>query len=363
MKIDFYDLFLLHTPEEQQNGNGENHTAAVKSAVLKRVAADGKPFRRRKFKSIIAAAAAAVIVTVSTFSASALGLIDLENIFGGWFDKGFEHLEQITAVPQNAIVTGDDRLSIRVLGIGGTQTETIGTIEIKRVDGGVFPESGISASVWLDNLTDVNKYNYAFSGCASGPNVIDETTALYRFRIYRADGKPIVGTDYTLTFEDIAAIRLSDEFIRSEEAGGETLSPDKPFDLFEKSVIMEGKWSISFPLEYRTDSRTVSADEPVELGKFVGKVTEIKVSAIAADITAKGELTTDDPFGDVFGEMPLEIKLRNGLSVGKLSFTVQNGHHFDEDTGILNLHYEFDTPVDIDAVESVTINGTVIQVK
>ena len=144
MKIDFYDLFSLHTPKDFLAAGEDNSiTAAVKSRVMENIhVSKSKPVRINRIgRAVIAAAAAVVVLVTGTLAASALGLIDLEKVFSGIFKSGHEHLEDISALPRNVVTTGDDRLSLRVLGICGTENEAVISIEAKRNDGGKFPEN------------------------------------------------------------------------------------------------------------------------------------------------------------------------------------------------------------------------------
>ena len=144
MKIDFYDLFSMHTPKDFPETGEDNYiTAAVKSRVMENIPTSRNKLVRigRIGRAVIAAAAAVVVLAMGTLAASALGLIDLERIFGRLFNNDTEYLEGITTVPQNVVVTGDDRLSLRVLGIGGTEKEVFGAIELKELTAAFFPST------------------------------------------------------------------------------------------------------------------------------------------------------------------------------------------------------------------------------
>ena len=305
-------------------------TAAIRNRVHEKLtespsAAEGKVRPKRKLGKIIFAAAAAVVVLVSgTLAASALGIINLEKIFRGIFVSGFENLESNVAVPQNVVTTGDDRLSMRVLAIGGTESEAFGTIEIKRNDGGTFPEN-ISAVSINDNIIDSRLYDYNFWGYTSGPDVIDETTAIYKFRIYPSTGKSIIGTDFYLNIKDITDT---------------------------ESVILPGEWSISFPLEYEYNGRIINVNKSFESEGFSGTVTKLKYAATALDITVKGDI-----YEDPYVLVPVKISFSDGTV---LRLKMQNGQNWNEESKTLLLHYSFDDPIDIDLVESITIEDLVI---
>lgn len=82
MKIDFYNLFSLHTPKDFPSAGEENYiTAAVKSRVMENISANTrKPVRVKKIGRAFLAAAAAVL-SLGTFAAAAVG--------GGWFSRMF----------------------------------------------------------------------------------------------------------------------------------------------------------------------------------------------------------------------------------------------------------------------------------
>lgn len=82
MKIDFYDLFSLHTPKDFPSAGEENYiTAVVKSRVMEDIPANTrKPVRIKKIGRAFLAAAAAVL-SLGTFAAAAVG--------GGWFSRMF----------------------------------------------------------------------------------------------------------------------------------------------------------------------------------------------------------------------------------------------------------------------------------
>lgn len=335
MKVDFYDLFSLYTPDEISGEKSENYfTAAVRNRVHEKLSESGsavlpKIRHKRNFgKIMLAAAAAAVILVSGTLAASALGIIDIEKIFRGIFTGGFEHLESNAAVPQNVVTTGDDRISMRVLAIGGAESEAFGTIEIKRNDGGAFPEN-ISAVSINDNIIDhTRRDDFSFRGYTSGPEVVDETTAVYKFRIYHSSGESIIGTEFYLNITDITDT---------------------------ESVILPGEWSISFPLEYEYKDHIISVNESLELDGFSGTVTELKYAATALNITVKGEI-----YENPYVLVPVKISFSDGTV---LLLKMQNGQNWNEESNTLLLHYSLDDPIDIDRIESIMIDDLVIPVK
>ena len=340
MKVDFYELFSLHTPEEISGEGAENYfTAAVKSRVNeklspKSLAASSKIKHKRNFGKIILAAAAAVVVLVSgTLAASALGIIDLEKIFRGIFTNGFEHLESNVAVPQNVVTTGDDRLSMRVLAIGGTESEAFGTIEIKRNDGGIFPEYVGADFMHIDTEIPCLIWTEHFPG-TDLLDVVDENTAIYSFRISTYYGDSLIGTELKFEISDIVDVDVIEH------------------EVFDKEVILEGDWSISFPLEYNADYRKVSVNKTVS--DLDSLITEIGYSSTCLDLYfLSGHIVTD-------GNYQIIIKLDNGEEYRPSGST---SYYDPDEKRDPSVHYVFDTPIDIDRIESIMINELVIPVK
>lgn len=375
MKIDFYDLFSLHTPNDFSDTGEENYiTAAVKSRVMENIpAVKSKPVRIGKIgRAFIAAAAVAVVLITCTFAASALGLIDLEKIFGGMFRSGTENLAGITAVPQNVVTTGDDRLSLRVLGIAGTEDMFVGSIEIKRSDGGVFPQY-IQAGVNSGFDEELNSYmNLSYGPAlyddiqpAYGLNVIDETTAIYYFSVgvgkdISNDGEAsIIGKMYTVEFSDIDdctelanLLKKYDVYIDNEE---DAAYYDQLME--NKNTILEGKWSITFPIEYNADCRKLKVNnEPFsKYGISSSVITGAEYSALSLYIYL------DEVYGD-FGWNTYDVIIQ--LDSGEqLTVPLSSANGYVEDGKPAIMYYLFDKPIDIDSVESITIGDVVIPAK
>lgn len=372
MKIDFYDLFSLHTPKDFPPAGAENYiTAAVKSRVMEKIPANTrKPVRIKKIgKAFLAAAAAVVVLVTATFAASALGLIDLEKIFGGMFKSGTEHLVGITTVPQNVTTTGDDRLSMRVLGIGGTETEAFGVIELKRTDGGVFPEH--MGKVGFGSL------NAAASEfvVSESLELIDETTAIFYFRneaIAASANDSLIGTTFTY---NISQIFDTTEFEKLHEKYGVYIADKEDAAYLEylrenKDVILDGEWAISFPLDYDIEKCSVSVNEPfrnVDAGIWSSVITEVEYSAITLDIVLDDVVNYGVPI-ILNDENPVFIKLDSGAEfIAPFSYSTSNLTDYDDDGEIDEefnvIHFSFEKPVDIDSIESITIGDVVIHVK
>lgn len=380
MKIDFYDLFSLHTPKDfPETGEGNYITAAVKSRVMENIpAGKNKPVRIRKIgKAFLAAAAAVVVLAMCTFAASALGIIDIEKIFGGMFRTGSENLDGITSVPQNVVITGDDRLSIRVLGIAGTENQFVGAIEIKRNDGGTFPQY-IKANV-KSGFNENNGFNYSFdSPCgpvwydgippAVGFYVVDETTAIYYFCggidpfPYLDEDSSIMGKTYTVKISHFVdctelenILQKYDVYIDNDEDAARV-----EYLLENEDVILDGEWFITFPIEYDPSCRKVKVNnEPFSgFGISSSVITEVDYSAISLDIFL------DDVYGQ-FSILPDEtyyasIKLDSGKE-----YTARHScsDQYVEGGNPAVMHYYFYEAIDVDRVESITIGDVVIQVK
>lgn len=374
MKIDFYELFSLHTPKDLPEARGEQYiTAAVRNRVMENISADKRKRVRagRLSRSVLAAAAAVVVLAMGTLAASALGLIDLEKIFGGMFKSGTEHLAGITAVPQNVVTTGDDRLSMRVLGIGGTENEAFGVIEIKRNDGGSFSQNmRVFASTERMTYSE-SGLSVPYMGGIGIPEYVDDTTAIFKFRVYIGKSnyeQSIIGCIYSIVLTDIADADIFDEMYAAETARNENFSSEDALALWNKSVILRGKWSVSFPLEYAADYRILSVEEEFENETVRGTLAEIGYSAISADITVKnidgklGKTIEDtlimyDPF-----TVPLEIKLSDGTVIGVQPSNCGVSYN-DDGQYDMYCHYRFDDIIDVDSIKKIKIGDTWVRVK
>ena len=361
MKIDFYDLFSLHAPNDFPEAGEENYiTAAVKSRVMENVSANKrKPVRINRIgRSIIIAAAAVVVLITCTFAASALGLIDLEKIFGGMFKSGTEHLAGITAVPQDVVITGDDRLSFRVLGIGGTENEAFGAIEIKRNDGGIFPEH-----IRADSHSEFDDVSSEWV-VSSELKYIDETTAIYYFRDNSVDittDNNLVGRTFTYRISRIVDIT---ELAKLQEKYDVYVDDEEDAAYLKylrenENVILEGDWSVTFPLDYNVEERIISVNKPYsEYGITSSVITEVKLTAISLNVYL------DEVYGE-FGFIDKNtydviIKLDSGEEF-TTKIDMASGHVEGGKAAIS--YYPFDKPIDIDGVESITIGDVVIPAK
>ncbi|MDE6596848.1 MAG: hypothetical protein K2K44_12680 [Oscillospiraceae bacterium] len=344
MKIDFYDLFSLHTPNDFPEAGEDNYiTAAVKSRVMENILASrSKSVRISKIgRAFLAAAAAVVVLAMGTLAASALGLIDLEKIFGGIFDSGTEHLAGITAVPQDVVITGDDRLSFRVLGIGGTENEAFGAIEIKRNDGGVFPEY-----IHSDACSVFNGIGESF--VSNELEIIDETTAIYYFR-HIADN---IITDNNLV-GSICTFKISQIVDSTEHKENRACV----YYLGEnKNIILEGDWSVTFTMDYNAEERSISVNEPYYEKSIISSViTEVKLSAISLNVHI------EELYGSFSNaQYYAVIKLDSGE---ELTAELHTAIRYGEGSKTAVSYYPFDKPIDIDSVESITIGNVVITVK
>ncbi|MCM1329870.1 MAG: hypothetical protein NC253_10565 [Ruminococcus sp.] len=334
MKIDFYDLFSLHTPEEfPEGGDGNCITAAVKSRVAEQISVKKcKTVRVGRIGRIfLSAAAAAVILVTGTLAASALGFIDLERIFGSRFNGGFENMENISAVPQNVVTTGDDRLSMSVLGMAGTYNEAIVTVEVRRNDGGTFSENII-----LDDV-NVECEGLAVFCKETIPVFSDGTSAVFCFTLDGLSGGKIAGSDCKITITDIKDYT----------------------DYTIKDVIIEGEWSAAFTLDYNSEYRTLETDNIKAAEGFV--ITEIGYSSISLDVYFDGFITQFDETERGLLEN-ISINLDSGEIVA-LNKDRGYGTYKDPNENYTALSYSFEKPVDIDSIESITIGNAVIPVK
>lgn len=361
MKIDFYDLFSLHTPKDFSQAGEDNYiTAAVKSRVMENIPASrSKSVRISKIgRAFLAAAAAVVVLAMGTLAASALGLIDLERIFGGMFDSGTEHLAGITAVPQDVVITGDDRLSFRVLGIGGTENDAFGVIEIKRNDGGVFPEH-----IYSDAYSEFNGIGaYVVSNTLE---VIDETTAIYYFRHIADDittDNNIVGRTCTFKISQIVDSTEHTKLIEKYLKNNKNYIDDEEDRAYlyylceNKNVILEGDWSVTFTMDYNVEERSISVNEPYYEKSIISSViTEVKFSAISLNVYI------DELYGSLGNvQYYAVIKLDSGE---ELTAELRTAIRYGEGSKTAVSYYVFEKPIDIDSVESITIGNVVIPVK
>lgn len=375
MKIDFYDLFSHYVPDDFSEAGSENYiTAAIKNRVKDNISEDPFPKRSRRIGKVgriaLAAAAAVVVLITGTLAASAMGLIDLEKVFGVMFRSGTENLEGITAVPQNVVTTGDDRLSIKVLGIGGTENEAFGIIEIKRNDGGSFSKN-MRAFAMTERMTySESGLSVPYMGGIGVPEFIDDTTAIFKFRVCSATGnyeQPIIGCVYTIVLTDIADADIFDEMYAAETAENENFCSEDALALWDKSVILRGKWSVSFPLEYTADYRVLRVEEEFEDEAVRGTLTEIGYSAISADVTLKNidgklgkpiedTLIMYDPF-----TVLLEIKLSDGTVIDVKPSNA--GISYNDGQYDMRCHYMFDDIIDVDSIKKIIIGDTQVRVK
>lgn len=375
MKLDFYDLFSHYVPDDFSEAGSDNYiTAAIKNMVTDNISEDAVPQRSRRIgkvgRIVLAAAAAVVVLITGTLAASAMGLIDLEKVFGVMFRSGIENLEGITAVPQNVVTTGDDRLSVKVLGIGGTENEAFGIIEIKRNDGGSFPKN-MRVFAATERMTySESGLSVPYMGGIGIPEYVDDTTAIFKFRVYIGKSnyeQSIIGCIYSIVLTDIADADVFDEMYAAETARNGNLCSEDALALLDKSVILRGKWSVSFPLEYAADYRVLSVEEEFEDETVRGTLAEIGYSAISADITVKnidgklGKTIEDtlimyDPF-----TVPLEIKLSDGTVIGVQPSNcgvIYNDGQYD-----MYCHYRFDDIIDVDSIKKIKIGDTRVRVK
>lgn len=361
MKLDFYDLFSLHTPQDVPSEEKENYfTTAVKGRVMENIpTAKCKPLRFGRIgRAVMAAAAVVVVLVTGTLAASALGLIDLEKIFGGMFSSGIENLEGIVAVPQNVVVTGDDRLSFRVLGIGGSKIDYFVAIEIKRNDGGVFPKYmdsdgyGETEGEWVV-ITEELQY-------------IDETTAICYLRNnttagYDNTSDTIVGNTFTYKFSKITDKTEVEKILQKYDARYNNYIDDEDLAYLNylsenENVVINGGWTVTFPLDYNAEERVISVNEQfTKYGLNFSVITEVRLSAVSLDVY-------HDEFNGTFGGNMYDavIKLDSG---DEFTVTVTVGTGSCERGKEAVLSYTFYKPIDIDSVESITIGNVVIPVK
>ncbi|MDE7278649.1 MAG: hypothetical protein K2N26_02855, partial [Oscillospiraceae bacterium] len=367
--------FSHYVPDDFSEAGSENYiTAAIKNRVKDNISEETVLKRSRRMgkagKIVLAAAAAVVVLITGTLAASAMGLIDLEKVFGVMFRSGIENLEGITAVPQNVVTTGDDRLSIKVLGIGGTENEAFGIIEIKRNDGSSFSKN-MRVFAKTERMTySESGLSVPYMGGIGVPEFIDDTTAIFKFRVCSAISnyeQPIIGCVYTLVLTDFADVDVFDEMYAAETAENENFCSEDALALWDKSVILRGKWSVSFPLEYTADYRVLRVEEEFEDEAVRGTLTEIGYSAISADVTLKNidgklgkpiedTLIMYDPF-----TVLLEIKLSDGTVIDVQPSNA--GINYNDGQYDMHCHYMFDDIIDVDSIKKIIIGDTQVRVK
>lgn len=344
--------FEKFNPTEKQKERIYENILNVKNAEISgaKKILSGR-FRGKRMGSVIAAAAA--VLATGTLAVSALGLIDLQAAFGDIFSSGADKLESISAVPQNVVTEGDGRLSMKVVAIGGTETEVVGAVEIVRNDGGTFPDKLIMASgghrgIWASGALY----------CTDDLTKVDDVTALYKFRL--SSDEKLVGKEAEIIFRDISDRdmfhKVCDKFT----------SYDLPREEFDKevedTVILSGTWSITFPLEYNTDYRTAETNTAVKIRNRTWKkvdavVTKVGISAISADIMI------NDVEGIVDGHPDITVILADGSEVVITSIGTSGYGNQGYEPGEYNVHCSFDYPVDVNDIEKITVNGTPIELK
>ena len=316
-------------------------------------------FRGKRMGSVIAAAAA--VLATGTLAVSALGLIDLQGAFGRIFDKDVDKLEAITTASEDYVTEGDGRLSLSLMAVGGTETEAIGAIKIVRNDGGTFPDELVL------HRFDYSVENDRNSGMNYDLTVENETTAVLQFRI--ASDRTIKGSTATLTFNTICDGNAYQRAFQSIwRRNAETEDYEKAIEDYS-AIILDGDWSITFPLDYNSECLNVDAQTPVTLRTFevtnsgaynfddIGAtVTKIGYSAISADVTFEGDYP-------ILYLPALEVSFY--LSDGSEMKARQMDLFADpyDYSGEYTLHCSFDYPVNVNDIERLTVNGTSIELK
>lgn len=351
-------------PTAEQKKRIYENIAGAESAGGEKALRSG--FRAGRMGAVIAAAAA--VLASGTLAVSALGLIDLQAAFGRIFDKDVNKLEAITTAAYNYVTGGDDRLSLSLMAVGGTETEAIGAIKIVRNDGGTFPEKLVLRDCQF-SLTKDGENAFSGEGMNYDLTVENETTAVFQFRIFSSEN--IRGNDVTFTFskicEDRAYQRAFDSAFPKNPGSAEAV--DKALEEYDAFIFDSGEWSISFPLDYNSECLTVETQTPVKLRTFevVGNgvynfddieaaAEKIRYSAISADITFTGDYP-------ILYLPALEISfyLSDGSEM-KIRDMSLFADPYDYD-GEYTVHCSFDYPVDINDIEKITVNGTPIELK
>ena len=352
--------FEYLNPTEKQKERVYENILNVKNAEISgaKKISSGR-FRGKRMGSVIAAAAA--VLATGTLAVSALGLIDLQAAFGRIFDKDVDKLEAIIAASEDYVTEGDGRLSLSLMAVGGTETEAIGAIKIVRNDGGTFPDELVLHSF------DYSVENDRNSGMNYDLTVENETTAVLQFRI--ASDRTIKGSTATLTFNTICdgnAYQRAFQSIWRQNA--ETEDYEKAIEDYS-AVILEGGWSITFPLNYNSECLTAYTQTPVKLrtvevtdsgahnfSDIGAAVTKIGYSAISADITFEGDYP-------ILYLPALEVSfyLSDGSEMKARQMDLF-ASPYDYD-GEYTLHCSFDYPVDVNDIEKITVNGTPIELK
>lgn len=352
------------SPAEEQKKRIYENIVSTESAGVK--SSRGERFRIGRMGAAVAAAAA--VLVSGTLAVSALGLIDLQAAFGRIFDRDVNKLEAITAVSDNYVTEGDDRLSLSLMAVGGTETEAVGAIKIIRNDGGTFPEKLILHD-WQFFLSKDGENAFSGEGVSYDLTVENETTAVFQFRIF--SGVNIKGKDVTFTFqkicEDKAYQRVFDSVFKQDP--GSTEAVDKALNEHDAFIFDDGEWSISFPLDYNSECLDFEIQTPVKLRAFdvtsynvydfydIGAtVKKIRYSAISADITFEGD---NQPL--YLPDIKVLLCLSDGSEMEFRNIDVF-ADPYDYD-GEYTIHCSFNYPVDINDIEKITVNGTPIELK
>lgn len=312
------------------------------------------------------ALAAAVFMICCTFAASALGIVDLQKAFGGIFKGDVAEMESISTVPENVTTTGDDRITLKVIAIGGTKNEVAGAIEMVRNDGGTFSENLV-----LYHDTKINPDIPNFS-MGYDIDVKDSRTAILSFRCFGSDLKydsadfsdenSIIGRNLTLTFTkiyDYERYRKASESLWLYNANENEYNA-----AMEKygAVLLDGEWSISFPLEYNADYRTADVNASVKILNDKWKKTDAAVSMIGYS-SISADIYIED-FDGRYNSNPFcsnanqaFVKLSDG-TVKEIKYP----EVVSENNGQCRLHCQFDTPINIDNIKSIIMNDTEIPI-
>lgn len=209
MKIDFYDLFSLHTPKDFSSAGEENYiTAAVKSRVMEKIPANTrKPVRIKKISKAFLAAAAVVAcmgITVgavsgqfgqffSTLSRSEISDSTFDSKLPAVGDNSVDMTEYYT-LPE-AEFTTDGTVSAELLGVYNDSSTLMLSLMIT-------PESG-------EDISDMLMPFYFTLKCADGSEKIlgqSGLAGIERFTRANADGSYCL--TFYLTDPDIAGSTL-----------------------------------------------------------------------------------------------------------------------------------------------------------
>lgn len=139
MKIDFYELFSLHTPTDFPEAGGEQYVAAaVMNRVMENISADKRKRVRAGRLSRTVLAAAAAVLTLGTLAVAAVG--------GGWFRRMFgETADKLisdendynaySSVLENVEIRGDSEFSYEISNIYIIDDFIFYELNISRNDG------------------------------------------------------------------------------------------------------------------------------------------------------------------------------------------------------------------------------------